>query len=156
MMVDLFIFSDCHLIYPVPSNWAHRSDYSPPGPFAQGELFSPPAQVLTMSTTVATIEGFFAFARSGLTGSRGGFGRNVFGNKVLSAGDYSKSVGYLDFSGLGDDTENVQLIADLLTGGRLSPDAVTEIVNEVGSMSEDKKVMLAQQLIVTSPGMKDS
>ena len=78
----------------------------------------------------------------------------MFGSdNTLTAGDYSRSVGYLNFNPSGSTTnEQVQEIADLLTSGRLSPDAITEIASVVDAeASIDTKVRLAQQIIATSP-----
>lgn len=119
------------------------TDYSPPGPFASGGLFAGPAQILTLSTTISTVEGLFALARNGLSNWGNGFGSNIWSGSV-DAGDYSKSVGYLSYSPSGTDTENVNEMATLLTGGRLSNDAKTSIVSAIGSVSAEDKVPLAQ------------
>jgi uncharacterized protein (DUF1501 family) len=129
-------------------------DYSPPGQMAQASLFAPPAQVLTLSTTISTIEGFFSLVRQGLTSASGGFGSSILGSgSSLSTGDYSNSVGYLSFSPSGTTTaEQVQEIADLLTSGRLSADAITAIATKVDAEADlDTKIRLAQQIIATSP-----
>eukprot|EP00571_Detonula_confervacea_P017647 CAMPEP_0172312770 /NCGR_PEP_ID=MMETSP1058-20130122/18549_1 /TAXON_ID=83371 /ORGANISM="Detonula confervacea, Strain CCMP 353" /LENGTH=2999 /DNA_ID=CAMNT_0013026315 /DNA_START=101 /DNA_END=9097 /DNA_ORIENTATION=+ len=128
------------------------SDYSPPGPFAVGGIVAPPAQVLTLSTTVSTIEGFFSLARNGLSSQGEGFGSNVWGSQVLDAGDYSKSVGYLNYDTAGnDDAETVQKIADLLTSGRLSPEAVERIKLALTAIPATNKIPFIQQLIATAP-----
>ena len=119
---------------------------------AQASLFAPPAQVLTLSTTIGTVEGLFSLARQGLSSSGGGFGFGVFGGEALT-GDYSRSVGFLSYSPTGSGTtENVQEIADLLTSGRLSATALTEIVTRVDQEATlDTKIRLAQQIIATTP-----
>lgn len=126
------------------------TDYSPPGQFAVGGLYAPPAQVLTLSTTIATVEGFFSMARNGLTGLMGGFGKSgMFGWATPeTADDSSKAVGDVSFVG------TVQQMADLLTSGRLSQDAVTKIAGDAGGTDEltGNNVRLAQQLIATAPG----
>ncbi len=86
-------------------------DYLPPGQFAQSSLFAPAAQVLTFSTTIGTVEGLFSMVRNGLSSSGGGFGRSNWGWGALEAGDYSESVGYLDFSPTGTSDQQVQQIA---------------------------------------------
>ena len=156
-------------------------DYSPPGQMAQASLFAPPAQVLTLSTTISSLEGFFSLVRQGLTSAWGGFGSSILGSgSSLSTGDYSSeffqfsllflvsncfigpfsshqldtdSVGYLSFSPNGTTTaEQVQEIADILTSGRLSTDAITAIATKVDAeASLDTKIRLAQQIIATSP-----
>ena len=58
---------------------------------------------------------------------------------------FTDSVGYLSFSSSGTTTEQVQEIADLLTGGRLSADAITAIATRVDEeASLDTKLRLAQ------------
>lgn len=129
-------------------------DYSPPGQMAQASLYAPPAQVLTLSTTISTVEGFFSLARQGLTPFQGGFGTYNLGySSTLTTGDYSRSVGYLSFSPSGSTTNaQVQEIADLLTSGRLSAEAITEIATKVDTeASLDTKIRLAQQIIATAP-----
>lgn len=66
---------------------------------------------------------------------------------------YTDSVGYLSFSPSGTTTaEQVQEIADLLTSGRLSADAITAIATKVDTEADlDTKIRLAQQIIATSP-----
>lgn len=125
------------------------TDYSPPGQFAVGGLYAPPAQVLTLSTTIATVEGFFSMARNGLTGLMGGFGKSgMFGWATPeTADDSSKAVGDVSFVG------TVQEMADLLTSGRLSQGAVTKIETDAGTGElTGNNVRLAQQLIATTPG----
>jgi uncharacterized protein (DUF1501 family) len=130
-------------------------DYSPPGQMAQAKIFAPVGQILTLYTTIGTVEGLFSLARHGLSASRGGFGNNNFGNDVTAPGDASRSVGYLSFNpNLGTDQANVQLISDLLTGGRLSSEAVSAVATKVGDtagLTDQSKVTLAQQLIGTAP-----
>lgn len=66
------------------------SDYSPPGQMAQASLVAPAAQVLTLSTTISILEGFFSLVRQGLTSASGGFGSPVLNSgSSISAGDYS-------------------------------------------------------------------
>jgi hypothetical protein len=128
-------------------------DYSPPGQMNQASLFAPAAQVLTLSTTISTVEGIFSLVRQGLSPFQGGFGTSNFGWSTLTTGDYSRSVGYLSFSPGGSTTnEQVQEIADLLTSGRLSPEAITAIATAVDAEATlDTKIRLAQQIIATSP-----
>lgn len=122
---------------------------------AQASLYAPPAQVLTLSTTISTMEGFFSLARQGLTPFSGGFGASIFGWSSLLTGDYSRSVGYLSFQFTGTtSSEQVQEIADLLTSGRLSSDALAAIVTAVDSQATDTKIRLAQQIIATTPECK--
>ena len=121
---------------------------------AQAALYAPPAQVLTLSTTISTVEGLFSLVRQGLSPFQGGFGTYVFGySSTLTTGDYSRSVGYLNFSPSGSTTnEQVQEIADLLTSGRLSPEAIAEVASAVDAEATlDTKIRLAQQIIATSP-----
>ena len=130
------------------------NDYGPPGQFAQSRLSAGAAQILTMSTTVSTIEGFFGLARNGLRGSDNGFGVNHWSGQP-NVGDNSGSVGYLGYTESDPDstsTEITENVADMLTAGRLSSDAVTQIAAKVDTMEDnDTKLRLAQQLVSTSP-----
>lgn len=120
------------------------TDYSPPGQFASGGLAAGPAQVLTLSTTISTVEGLFALARNGLSSYGNGFGASIWSGAV-DARDFSKSVGYLAYTPSGTtDAEKVEELANLLTGGRLAEDAKTSIANALGSVSADNKAILAQ------------
>lgn len=128
------------------------TDYQPPGQFAQSRLYAGAAQILTFSTTVATTEGFFALSRNGLSGWNNGFGSANWSGQP-DVGDNSKSVGYLGYTeSSSDSTVITQNVADMLTAGRLSSDAVTQVAAKVNTMSnDDKKLRLAQQLISTAP-----
>lgn len=129
-------------------------DYSPPGQMNQAGLFAPPAQILTLSTTISTVEGLFSLVRQGLSPFQGGFGTYNLGySSSLTTGDYSRSVGYLSFSPSGSTTnEQVEEIADLLTSGRLSSEAIAAIATAVDAEATlDTKIRLAQQIIATSP-----
>ena len=131
-------------------------DYQPPGQFAQSMLNTPPAQVLTLSTTISTVEGFFSLVRNGLTNHDGGFGTSNWDGLPSEAGDTSRSVGYLDFTPSGTNSdEKVARIANLLTSGRLSSDALAKVVEAFDAQSSDTtKIHVAQQLIATSPECK--
>ncbi len=129
-------------------------DYQPPGQFAQAKLNTPPSQVLTLSTTISTVEGFFSMVRNGLTWIGGGFGGRVFPYYGYpAAGDHSQSVGYLSYVPDGATIEEkVAHIADLLTSGRMSSDVLAQIVASFDAgASDEMKIMVTQQLIATSP-----
>lgn len=129
------------------------TDYTEPGQLAQSGLTGGPAQILTFSTTVSMTEGFFALSRNGLSGQDNGFGSNNWGTSVLSPGDSSESNGYLDYAATGStNTQITQDVANMLTAGRLSNDAVTQVATALDSETTlDLKTRLAQQLISTSP-----
>jgi hypothetical protein len=114
----------------------YQTDYNPPGQFGESGLFAPPAQVLTLSTTISTLEGFFSLARHGLSGMSGGFGQAAFSNAMVDAGDASRSVGYLAFTSADSSTDGkiVEEISDLLTG-KLSPLTREAIVTSQGILT---------------------
>ena len=92
-------------------------DYSPPGQMAQASLFAPPAQVLTLSTTISSLEGFFSLVRQGLTSSSGGFGSSILGSgSSLSTGDYSSEyfLSVIVLSGLSHLINSTQTQLDIL------------------------------------------
>ena len=132
------------------------SDYMPPGQWAQANLFAPALQVLTLSTTIATVEGLITLPRNGLNSCNGGFGANVFGGCSADSGNYDYSTGYLAYAAPAPtpSTGLVSDISDLLTGERLidSVDGFTDIVNEVDSAAVEDKIKVAQQLVGMTPG----
>lgn len=129
------------------------SSLSSLGQYAVSGLSAGPAQILTLSTTVSTTEGYFALARNGLSNFNNGFGYPQWSGGTPEIDDlYSKSVGLLSFEMSSTDEEIVQGVADILTAGRLSSDAITEVTNAVSQMNDNTvKNKLAQQLISTSP-----
>jgi hypothetical protein len=117
-----------------------RNDYMPPGTLSRASLVSPEAGVLTMYTSVMMTSGLFSMIRNGISDLSNGFGRSNFGGAsifktpwntggLIKAGDYEKSVGYLDYSPSGSTpADKVNEVARLLTGGRLSSRSRTILV----------------------------
>jgi len=138
-------------------------DYSPPGQLAQSNLAAPAAFVLDMHRTISTVEGFFSFARQGLSSVGNGFGPCIWSNPsrnndggVLEYGQTDKSVGYLGFvPSSSNSAEVIDELATLLTSGRLSTSS-REIIrqayeHENEERGENAALGLAQQLITTAP-----
>mmetsp|Transcript_49582 Transcript_49582/g.59998 ORF Transcript_49582/g.59998 Transcript_49582/m.59998 type:complete len:1158 (+) Transcript_49582:1-3474(+) len=157
--------------YEAPDQFSFfRPDYMPPGGLMMAALTSPESEVLTMSQTIGLTSGFFSLIRNGLNDLSGGFGRGVFGGSsyyknqwnggsILKAGEYYKSVGYLNHSPGSSAEDSVNDIATLLTSGRLSQqskDVLIEAYNTAlakytGGKAQDYAWREILQLATTTP-----
>ena len=128
--------------------------YSPFGPLADASLVAPEAQLMAMSSVVASMNAIFSLVNFGLTSCDYGLGdRPTQGCSRLSEGEYSRSQGRLRYKPAAATAEEiVDELATLLTSGRLGREN-RDIIIDMYRRELDKEAALrmAQQLIVTTP-----
>ena len=121
------LFDEIHykigqMVFDPPDQFSFfSSDYSPPGAFAEAELFSPESELLSMSAVVGMVNGLFSFVNYGLTHLDGGFGPSL--RSLAPVGDYSTSVGHLTFPFQTNNgapvTSTIDELSTMLTAGAL-------------------------------------
>lgn len=128
--------------------------YSPLGPVADALLVAPEAQLMAMSSVVASMNAVFSLINFGLTSCDYGLGgRPTQGCSRLYEGDYSRSQGRLKYKPAAATAEEiVDELATLLNSGRLSDQSRDIIIDMYGRLSDKEAALrMAQKLIVATP-----
>uniref|UniRef100_A0A7S4JX61 DUF1501 domain-containing protein n=1 Tax=Odontella aurita TaxID=265563 RepID=A0A7S4JX61_9STRA len=129
-------------------------DYIPAGRHANAAMYSPEAQVLDMPKITSLINGLFSLIRYDRLGNwAGGFGTRDLGRLLYEPPSAAPARGRKLQAA--DGITVVDDLATLMTSGRLGPENRKIIADAydtaVTSHNTDTALMLAQQLIFTSP-----